>query len=197
MKTMKTIFVAAIAILATNVAMASGNLKVNLASNASESATVEITNSKMVNYEIQLLDEKNNLIYSMETEAPREALTKRYDFSQLEDGSYLYIVKTNNEKVMKHLELRGGEVAVIDIRKTLEPFIIQHDDMIKLSYLNFENENIKMYVYDQNHKLLSENELGNEFAINKGISLSNLNSGTYELVLTNEQDVFHHEVKID
>lgn len=197
MKTMKTIFAAMLAILSTSVAMASGNLKVNLASNETESAVVEITNTKMVNYEIQLFDEKSNLIYSMETEVPREDFTKRYDLSQLENGNYLYIVKTNNEKVTKQLAIDGGKVQVLDVRKTLEPYISREDDMIKLSYLNFGNENVKMYVYAADNTLLAENELGNEFAIHKGINVSDLLPGTYELILTNDQDVFHHTVEID
>ena len=85
---------------------------------------VEITNSKIADYEIQLFDENSNLIYSMETESPIEDLTKRYNLSGLEDGNYLYIVKTNLEKVTKHLAIEDGQVHVMDIRKTLSPYVI-------------------------------------------------------------------------
>jgi len=197
MKTKKTILLVIIATFTAGAAFASGNLKVKLVSNERDAAVVEITNSKIADYEIQLFDENSNLIYSMETEAPIEDLTKRYNLSGLEDGNYLYIVKTNLEKVTKHLAIEDGQVHVMDIRKTLSPYIYQQDDLVKVSYLNFENENIKMYVYSQNGKLLSENELGNEFAIHKGIRLSDLNPGTYELVLANDYDVYNHFVEID
>ena len=186
-----------IATLAASVAMASGNLKVNLASNDSEAALVEISNAKMVNYEIELTDEVGNQLYSMETEAPRSELKKRYDFSNLEDGTYWYSVKIDKEEVRKRLTIENGTVEVNDIRKTVEPYFHQDGDMIKLSFLNFENENIKMYVYDENNRLLTEADLGNGFSIHKGVNLADLNPGTYDLVLANDYEVFQHRVELD
>jgi len=197
MKTMKTTFLVMIATLAASVAMASGNLKVNLASNDSEAALVEISNAKMVNYEIELIDEVGNQLYSMETEAPRSELKKRYDFSNLEDGTYWYSVKIDKEEVRKRLTIENGTVEVNDIRKTVEPYFHQDGDMIKLSFLNFENENIKMYVYDENNRLLTEADLGNGFSIHKGVNLADLNPGTYDLVLANDYEVFQHRVELD
>ena len=197
MKTMKTTFLVMIATLAASVAMASGNLKVNLASNDSEAALVEISNAKMVNYEIELTDEVGNQLYSMETEAPRSELKKRYDFSNLEDGTYWYSVKIDKEEVRKRLTIENGTVEVNDIRKTVEPYFHQDGDMIKLSFLNFENENIKMYVYDENNRLLTEADLGNGFSIHKGVNLADLNPGTYDLVLANDYEVFQHRVELD
>ena len=197
MKTMKTTFLVMIATLAASVVMASGNLKVNLVSNDSQAALVEISNAKMVNYEIELTDEFGNQLYSMETEAPRSELKKRYDFSNLEDGTYWYSVKINDEQITKRLAIENGKVEVADIRKTVDPYFQQEGDMIKLSFLNFENENIKMYVYDENDKLLTEANLGNGFSIHKGVNLADLNPGTYELVLTNDYEVFQHRIELD
>mgnify|MGYP000318433745 FL=1 len=197
MKTTKTIFLVMIATLAASVAMASGNLKVNLASNDSEAALVEISNTKMVNYEIELIDEVGNQLYSMETEAPRSELKKRYDFSNLEDGTYWYSVKIDKEEVTKRLAIENGNVEVTDIRKSVEPSFLQDGDMIKLSFLNFENENISIFVYDENNELLTEADLGKDFAIHKGINLADLNPGTYALVLANDYEVFEHIVELD
>jgi hypothetical protein len=197
MKTMKTTFLVMIATLAASVVMASGNLKVNLASNDSESALVEISNSKMVNYEIELIDEVGNELYSMETEAPRSELRKRYDFTNLEDGTYWYSVKIDNEEITKRLAIQNGMVEVTDIRKTVEPYFHKEGDMVKLTFLNFESENIKMFVYDENYDLLTEANLGNDFTIHKVVNLADLNPGIYDLVLANDYEVFQHTIELD
>jgi hypothetical protein len=193
---MKTLFVAILAMLAASVATASGNLKVNMANNENDLAIVEISNTEMVHYEIELLDEVGNTVYEMETEAPRNELKKRYDFSNLENGTYWYYVRIDGEEVSKKLSIEYGEAKVMDIRKTAEPYFHQDDNMIKLSYLNFENENIKLYIYD-NNTLLEEASLGKDMAIHKALDLSALNSGEYKLVLTNEFNIYEHSVVID
>lgn len=194
---MKTIFLVMIATLAANVAMASGNLKVNLATNESDAALVEITNTKMVNYEINLFDEYGNRLYSMETEAPRNEIKKRYDFSNLEDGDYWYTVKIDKEEITKRLSIENGQVEVADMRKSVEPYFHRDGDMIKLSFLNFENDNVKMYVYDENNALLTEADLGNAFAIHRGVNLADLNPGIYDVVLANDYQVYQHRVELD
>jgi len=194
---MKTIFLVMIAALVSSVAMADGNLKAELSANDSEAAVMEISTVEMVHFEIELINDRGLELYSMETDAPRSELTKRYDFSNLEDGNYWYSVLTNNERITKQLELKDGKVHVLDIRKTLDPHFQHEGDMIKMSFLNFEKENIKMYVYDENNNLLEEADLGNEFAIHKGVNLSELYPGRYDLVIANDIETFQHSFELD
>lgn len=194
---MKTILFGMIAILGAGVAMASGNLKVNLASNDAELAVVEITNTNMSNYEIELSDEFGNQLYRMETTAPLKELEKRYNLSELQDGNYRYTVKVDKEQITKRLAIEFGEIKVTDIRKTLEPYFCLEGDIIKLSYLNYEHEDIKVYLYDNDDTLLYESNLGNHLAIHRGFNLSALKPGTYDLVLINDYDIYHHTVKLD
>ena len=197
MKAMKTLFVGLMAMLSVSVAFASGNLKVNLASNNPEAAVVEITNSKMVNYEIGLFDQYGNKLYKMETKVPKSELKKRYDFSNLEDGVYWYTVKIDNEKVTKQLSIKNGAIEVIDVRKFVEPYIQHNAEHVDLSLLNYEKENVKLYVYDKNRTVLAETELGNDFSIHKRLDLSELRPGYYELVIANDYDVYQHSLRVD
>ncbi|WP_340111580.1 T9SS type A sorting domain-containing protein [Maribellus mangrovi] len=193
---MKTLLTGIFAMLITSVALASGNLKVNLATNDSELAVVEISNAEMVNYEIELFDEVGNKLYEMNTQAPRSELKKRYDFSNLEDGVYWYHVRTDNEEVSKKFSLSYGEIEVMDIRKTIDPYFHQDGENVKLSYLNYEKENVSLYIYD-NRTLLKKVKLGNDLAIHKGLDLSQLNRGEYKIVLTNDFDIYEHRVVIN
>lgn len=193
---MKTLFVGFIAMCVASVAMASGNLRVNMEANENEATVVEISSSEMVHFEIELTDEYGNSIYEMNSEVPRSEMEKRYDFSALDNGIYWYSVRTGDEEIRKQLSIEYGEVEVMDVRKTVDPYFFQEGDQIKLSYLNFENENINLYVYE-NNTLLTEVALGKDFAIHKAIDLSELNYGVYEVVLTNENDIYEHSVVID
>ena len=182
---------------AANLAMASGNLKVTLTSSEADAAMVEISNTKNVHYEINLFDENGNRIYYMETETPREELRKRYDLSNLDDGNYLYTVEIDKEKVTKQLAIDRGEVEVLDIRKSVDPFFHQEGELLRLTYLNFENQVVKMYLYDENNAELLATELGNEFAIHKGIDLSKLRPGNYDLVLVSDHEIYQHDIELD
>ena len=71
MKTVKKLFLGIFAIFFASVALASGNLQVNLLTNETKLVIVEISTSKMVNYEIKLVDEYGDNLYTMKTEAPQ------------------------------------------------------------------------------------------------------------------------------
>jgi hypothetical protein len=193
---MKTLFVGILAMFTVSVAMASGNLKVNMADSESEATVMKISNSEMVNYEIKLEDAWGNQIYEMNTEIPRSEINKRYDLSNLENGMYWYSVKTGNEEIRKQLSVNYGEVEVMDVRKTVAPYFYQDGDQIKFTYLNFESENINLYVYD-NNTLLEEASLGKDFTIHKIVNLSDLNAGVYDIVLTNDYDIYEHRIVIN
>lgn len=197
MKTMKNLFLGIITMFAANVALASGNLQVNLLSNDIESAIVEISNARMVNYEIKLVDEYGNRLYSMKTKAPQNELKKHYDLTELNDGIYWYTVEIDKEKITKKLAIENGAIEVIEIRKSIEPYIQHKDKHVNFSMLNYGNENIKMYVYDNNNTLIDEAELGNDFAIHKRVDLSELKPGNYSMVVVNDRDVYSKSVKIN
>lgn len=193
---MKTILTVVIAVFVANFAMASGNLKVNFASNDADMAVVEISNSKVSHFEIELSDVYGEQIYRMETDVPRSKFKKRYDFTGLDNGDYLYSVQIDNEKVSKRLTVEDGNIYVKEIRKTLEPYFAQDEDMMKFTFLNFQSEDITLYVMDSYNRVLTEADLGEEFAITKGIDLSELSRGNYKVVLTNEREVFEHRFAV-
>lgn len=193
MKTIRTIFMVIIAALTAIVATASGggNLTVSFASGNADFTEVEISNSEMSNFEIEVKDSYGYNLYKMKTKAPISEFKKRYDFSGLEDGIYWYSVKIDNEKVTKRFEVENGDVEVLNIRKSVEPVFIERNGMLNLSFLNFQKENIKFYIYADN-SLITEADLGKDFVVHKAIDLSELNWGNYEIVIANNGDSFEH-----
>lgn len=193
---MKTVLVFLVTTLMAGGAMASGNLKVNFASNDADVTAVEISNAKLSSYEIEITDEYGFELYSMETTAPVGTLNKKYDFSGLDNGIYWYKVKTDKETKTSRIHVDNGKAKVLDTRKAVEPAFTMKDDMLKFSFLNFPQEDVKLYVYDANNTVLADENLGNGFAISKAIDLSELIYGDYQVVIANDADIFSYQVSV-
>jgi hypothetical protein len=196
MKTLRNMLAVSIMLFVFNSAIASG-LRVNMVANDAEITVVEIANNKMSNFEIEVTDVYGEDLYRMKTKAPVAEFKKRYDFSELEDGTFFYSVKIDNEKVVKELEVKDGVVKVADIRKTIDPYFVQKDDLLKMSFLNFQKEDVKVYIYGPNNDLVSEVGLGNDFTINKALNLKDLEMGDYELVLTHNNDYYEYQFSVN
>lgn len=197
MKTIKLLVVLVVVGFANQVWAGSGNLKVNFASNEADFAVVEISSSKMSNFEIDVRNSYGDNLYSLKTETPRNQFKKRYDFSELEDGIYWYTVKIDNEKITKQFSVDNGEIEVLEVRKSAEPYFKQEGDMLHLTFLNYQEDDVTLLVYGKSHKPILETSLGSDFAIHKGIDLSELRFGTYDVVIADENEIYEHTVAIE
>lgn len=198
MKTMKRFFALTIATVLAGAVFASdsGNLKVNMEASEASKALVEISSMKLSNFEIEVTDSYGESLYEMTTVAPANGLKKRMDFSQLDDGIYTFSVKIDKERTIQTFEVDRGDVEIINSRKTIDPYFTFEKKMVKLSYLNPQGEDVKLYVYDMNNRLLAESELGNGFAIHKAVDFSDRPWGDYSVVITNDYDVHEYDVVI-
>jgi hypothetical protein len=98
----------------------------------------------------------------------------------------------------KNLDIRFGEVKVLGSRKDAEPFFKFEDNMLKLSYLNFEQEDVKLYLYDRKtNDLVMEKELNSDFAITYGLDFSKVKNGTYDAILAGDYMSYSYEVVVD
>jgi hypothetical protein len=197
MKTMKTIFALVIAGLIGNSAMASGNLRVNMTSGSKDLAEVEIMNVKMSTFEIEVKDEYGDVIFYKETKAPATNYKRNYDFSRLEDGTYFFTVKIDNEITETKFNIERSQVNVVEEKKMVDPVFVMDNKQLKLSYLNFAQENTKLIVYDRNRNSLYEKDLKSDFVTQHGLDFSKAPRGDYEVVLSSGNSVHSYDVFID
>jgi hypothetical protein len=197
MKTMKTIFALVIAGLIGNSAMASGNLRVNMTSGSKDLAEVEIMNVKMSTFEIEVKDEYGDVIFYKETKAPATNYKRNYDFSRLEDGTYFFTVKIDNEITETKFNIERSQVNVVEEKKMVDPVFVMDNKQLKLSYLNFAQENTKLIVYDRFRNSLYEKDLKSDFVTQHGLDFSKAPRGDYEVVLSSGNSVHSYDVFID
>jgi len=196
MKTMKTTLLTAVFAILASAVFASGNLKVNMSQAESEKAVVEATSARMELFKVEVQDEFGDVVYSKTTKTQAENYKMKYDFSALEDGTYFLNVKHGNEYYQKRFSLERGDVEVISQRKVVEPIFIQKGDKVKMSYLNFPQDEMSIHVYDDSG-LLHDQKLENEFAVHKSIDLSELRSGDYRIVFASGFDIFEHDITVE
>jgi len=197
MKTMKNLFALAIAVLIVNGAMASGNLRVNIASGNNEFAEVEISNVAMSTFEIDVKDENGDIVFYKETQAPASNYKRNYDFSKLADGNYYFTVKIENESTETKFNINRGELTVFEEKKMVDPVFMFENNELKLTYLNFSEENTSLIVYDSSRNQLYEKDLKSNFVNHHGIDFSKVAKGNYEVVLSSGNDIHSYDVFID
>lgn len=194
---MKTIFAVVIAGLIGSSAMASGNLRVNIAEGSKNLAEVEIFNVKMSTFEIDVRDDKGEVIYYKETKTPETNYKRNYDFSRLEDGTYFFTVKIDNEVKETKFNIDRGQVKVVEAKKMVDPVFVMDNKQLKMSYLNFAQEDTRLIVYDRNRNSLYEKDLNSNFVTQHGIDFSKVPKGDYEVVLSSGNEVHSYDVFID
>jgi hypothetical protein len=199
MKTIKsiakvTMLVAFVAF--ANTLMATGNLRVNILPLNANKAVVAISNAAASNFEISVENANGEILYYKETGADSKDFRKVFDFSRLDKGAYRLIVTAEGTTTEREFTIDNKNIAVGKEKSVMEPFFAYKDGILKVSYLNFPEEAMSINFYDKND-LLYKKELGKKFNVNEGFDLSKLAKGSYDVVLSTEDNSysFNFEVK--
>lgn len=192
---MKTTLLITVFAFIASAVFASGNLKVNMEQTASEETVVEASNVEAKLFEVEITDAYGDRFFSKKTDDKSFTYKRKYDLSTLDDGTYFMTVRHGDEKYQKEFTVRSGDIQVVNQRKVVEPHIKVEGDMVKLSYLNFPNDNMSIAVFDEG-KLLHEEQLETQFTVHRGLDLSALRPGIYKVVFASGFDIFEYDVAL-
>ena len=179
-----------------NTLMATGNLKVNIRPLDSEKAVVAISNAEASNYQISILNDKGEVVYSKETDKESMDYSKIFDFSNLENGDYKLSVTVDRLTTERAFKVNDENISVGKEKNMIEPFFKYKDGILKLSYLNFSQEKLNLNFYDGN-ELVYTNSIGNGFSIQKGYDLTKLDKGAYSVVLSTDNKTYSYTVNVE
>ena len=192
---MKTIrnFIALIALVASaNIAMASGNLRVDILPLTPNRAVVAISSNTENQFEISIENTSGEVIYYKETEGKQADYRKVFDFSKLEKGDYKIIASIDGATSVRNFSV-GTEIAVGDAKYVADPVFTFDKDILRVAYLNYPGEAVDLKIYDGNDLIYSK-ALDNSFSVNEGLNLAKLRSGNYQVVLASGNEVFDYTV---
>jgi uncharacterized protein involved in high-affinity Fe2+ transport len=192
MKTMKTLFTLA-AVAVVIIATAVERPKMNVIPIETDRAVVAISNETPAYFEINVKAKNGSTVYYKQSNKKITDYSKIFDFSALEDGNYEISMKVNDTKIKRDIEIANNKINVGAARISYDPYVILKDDILKVSCLNFEKENLALQIYD-NDGLVYNTNIGSEFAINKGFNLSNLSSGNYQVIVSGDAESYSYSI---
>jgi hypothetical protein len=179
-----------------NTLMATGNLKVNILPLTSDRAMVSISNVDSAYFKIRIENEKGEIVYSKETEAESADYKNVFDFSDLETGNYKLSVTIGGLTSERPFKITDKNISVGEQKSILEPYFSFKDGILKLTYLNFSEENYSVNFYSKDELVYSK-EIGDRFNVIEGFDLSNLESGAYTVVLSAYDKSFSYYLNIN
>lgn len=193
--TLKVTLVLALALVASNL-FATGNLKLNILPLNEKKAVVSITALSSSALNITITDDKGNIVYYHENEDKNGNYCKIFNFSELEDGTYLMKVVSNDLTTERPLQKNHNDILVGDEKTTLKPFFGVDSNILRCSYMNYAKESTVFHFYSENQEIYTRN-IGNDFIVQQALDLSKLKRGDYKAVLTagNEQFTYNVEIK--
>ena len=195
MKTIKTLTLIFALTVIANIAMAAGNLKVDLLPLNSERAVVAISNVADTQFQISIKNAAGDVIYYKETEGNASDYRKIYDFSKLENGNYKISVNIDGATSERNFSIDRDKINVGQMKKIVKPYFSYKDGVLRVAYLNYPGENMNLLIYDGDN-LIYNKALENSFSVNEGLSMSKLQSGNYQVVLATGNDVYDYTVEV-
>ena len=195
MKTIRSFTMMVALTVIANIALATGNLKVNILPLTADRAVVNISNTAESQFEISIEDNYGALVYYNQTSGKSSEYNKVYDFSKLDAGTYQLIVNIDGEISQREFEIERNKINVGKAKNTVKPFFSYKDDVLRVAYLNFDNDKMSLSVYKEG-ELLYQKALENTFSVNEGLNLSKLIQGDYEVVLAVGNESYDYDVNV-
>lgn len=184
------------ALLVTNIALGSGNLRVDILPLNAERAVVAISNSEESRFEISLKNASGEVVYYQETEGSLADYRKVYDFSNMEPGTYTLEVSIDGATSKRQFDIDGHNINVGKLKSVVEPYFAFNEDVLRISYLNFPGDKMELLIYDGDELLIYNKALENTFSVNEGLNLSKLKNGNYQVVLASGEETFGYAVEV-
>jgi hypothetical protein len=195
MKKLNNVLTTVALIFISGAAIATGNLKVNIVQSAYDEAVVKISNAVESQFEVEIRNINNDIVYYKQTQRPSKNLTQTFDFSRLRDGEYTLEVRLDKEQNLSAFNIKSGKVTVTEQDREVQPYFAFKNERLDISYLNHEKDEVMLYVYDNKKgELLQEIVLGNEFALHSAVDFSKLNKGSYDAVLVSDTNIYEYNV---
>ena len=196
MKTIKSLL--AVSVLGFSTVLFAGNaydfLEV-IPLNMMDKAVVKVVFPKYQNTSIYVADPEGSIIHR-ETIKKGSSTAKIYNFSNLDDGIYTFYSITEQVNITKKIMVNNSSIEVISNEVEYKPVFIIKDNHLLVNYLNLEQEEIEMVIYNSNAELYRSTE-GNSEVYQKKFHFSHHERGEYFAKITVGRKNYTHSFDID
>jgi len=193
MKTIKFLSVFAL-VAVVGIATTIEKPKMNVIALSDEKALIAVANENPAYFELSILAENGDLVYYKESATETTDLRQIINYSNMDNGLYTLKLKVKDTYVSRDFEIKNSSMIVGETKMKYAPHFDFNSDILKLSYLNFDEENVRFKIYS-NGELVFENKLGKEFVLNAGYNLSKLEKGKYQVELASLNQQFTYDIE--
>ncbi|MDX8340477.1 hypothetical protein SLH46_14845 [Draconibacterium sp. IB214405] len=159
--------------------------KMNISQAGDEIALLAFNSSVPKTFEVTVTDESNSIIYFHKTEKKKADFKENIDFSALGDGTYCICINYGNQSLNNKIMVSDHKITTSTVQHLYEPYMKLDDDNLNVSFLNTPQKRVYLNIY-QNDEHLQGFNLGKKLEIQKCFDISNLSSGEYQVVVTDD-----------
>ena len=163
--------------------------KMNVVPLSADKAVVSIQNESAALLELSIKTKEGDLVYYKQSAKPLRSYKKVFDFKALQNGNYIMDLRVKDTRLTKDFEVASKGIYVGESKLRFDPYFSFANDVLKLSYLNFDKEMYNLSIYNADG-LVYESKLGKDFNISTGYDLSRLESGDYQVVMRSFENEF-------
>jgi len=197
MKTIKSLFVVAVFSLSTICFAGNGDTFLEVIPlNKMDKANVQVVVPNNQRTFIYITDPESRVILQ-ETIKKGSSTAKIYDFSNVDDGIYTLNSKTDQANVTKTIMVENSSIKVISSEVEYKPAFIIKENSLLVNYLNLEQEEIEMVIYNSYNTEFYKSTEGNSQVFQKKFDVSNMERGEYFAMIKVSGKNYIHSFNID
>ena len=194
MKT-KSLLLTVMAVFVAATVFATQRPTMNVIPVQNEKALVAFETMSPANFELSLKNQRGETIYYKKSEEPAQNYKLVFNLQDLEDGNYHVNLKHGNFTLDRQITISNGKhLKVGEEIRMFSPYYKFENNLLQVSYLNNSQKSVFLNIFCDGQYVTGK-KLGKEMCIQKVLDFSKLEKGTYDVVLTNNNNEFQFTVQ--
>jgi hypothetical protein len=162
----------------------------------SMSGSMQITVPSNMETFVSVLDQAGDMIYS-DLVAKDEMAGKMYDFSEVENGTYIFKTVTQNKVVETTFVVDMNELNILMEEISYRPVFWIEDDMLSISFMNLNQDEVFVSVEDElplkeEETVIYEETTESDMAYERVFDIQNLSEGEYTITLKTGENTYRY-----
>ena len=170
--------------------MAADAPKLKFVPYSNDRAVVSLNNEASVTTKLTIENVSGDVVFYNDGSISEKVYSKVFDFKNLNDGEYKITASNKYGKNTMFFKVENNAIVENGI-EPVSPFVEVKNDVLKISLLNHDLNNVEVSVYNQDGEVFSKS-LGKDFSINAGFNLARLESGDYAINITDGEKLYSY-----
>ena len=147
---------------------------------------------------INIYDQAGSIVWSENLEVS-DLKGKVFDLKSLPNGDYEIVVSAENKELVQPFSIGFNSIALDATAKKafFTPSFKVVDNKVDLTFLNSKIGNVDVSIIDASGNIVYEEAHKNILQLQKRYQLSNLNDGSYTMVVKTPQKAYYQRITLD